>query len=122
MPYGALAWNQRTPMAAVSWMEQRACAPRRLFHGMGAGSYLIWARPSQPVFIDPRIELFPRAQWDDALTLARGEHVSEIAARYRFDAWLLDQYTEAPLIAALRKVRKLRVRYEDADSVYFERR
>src|SRR5450432_1348699 len=122
MPYGALAWHQRTPIAAVSWMKQTAREPRRLFHGMGAGSYLIWARPSQPVFIDPRIELYPRAQWDDALALARGERVSEIGARYRFDAWLLDQHEDAPLIAALRKVRNLRLRYEDDDSVYFERR
>ena len=122
MPYGALAWHQRTPIAVVSWMDQTAREPSRLFHGMGAGSYLIWARPKQRVFIDPRIELYPRKQWDDALALARGERLWEIADRYRFDAWLLDQHAEAPLIAALRKVRKLRASYEDADSVHFERR
>jgi len=122
MPYGALAWHQRTPIAAVNWMEHTARRPRRLFHGMGAGSYLIWARPSQPVFIDARIELYPRTQWDDVMTLSHGERVSELARRYGFDAWLLDQHTEAPLIAELRTVRKLRVSYEDADSVYFERR
>lgn len=122
MPYGALAWHQRTPVAAVSWMAQTAREPRRLFHGMGAGSYLIWARPSQRVFLDPRIELYPRAQWDDALSLRSGERVSEIAARYHFDAWLLDQHEDAPLIAALRKSHKLRLRYEDADSAYFEHR
>jgi hypothetical protein len=122
MPYGALAWHQRTPIAAVSWMAQTAREPRRLFHGMGAGSYLIWARPSQPVFIDPRIELYPRAQWNDALALRAGERVSELTTRYHFDAWLLDQHDDAPLIAALRKHRELRLRYEDADSVYFERR
>jgi hypothetical protein len=122
MPNGALAWHERTPIAAVSWMEQTAREPSRLFHGMGAGSYLIWARPSQRVFIDSRIELYPRTQWDDTLALANGERVSEIADRYRFDAWLLDQQEEAPLIAALRNVHDLRIRYEDADSVYFERR
>ncbi len=122
MPYGALAWHQRTPIAAVSWLEQTARTPRRLFHGMGAGSYLIWARPSQPVFIDPRIELYPREQWDDALAIRGGERVPEIAARYHFDAWLLDQHEDAALIATLRQNRRLHLRYEDADSVYFERR
>lgn len=121
-PYGALAWHQRTPIAAVTWMTQTAREPRRLFHGMGAGSYLIWARPSQRVFIDPRIELYPLEQWQDTLTLSAGERITEINAHYHFDAWLLDQHEDSRLIAALRQNRKLRLRYEDADSAYFERR
>jgi hypothetical protein len=121
-PYGALAWHQRTPIAAVSWMAQTARAPKHLFNGMGAGSYLIWSRPSQRVFIDPRIEFYPREQWNDWLALRNGERVAEIAARYHFDAWLLDQHEDAGLIAALREQRSERLRYEDEDSVYFERR
>jgi hypothetical protein len=121
-PYGALAWHQRTPIAAVDWMAHTARAPRRLFHGMGAGSYLIWAQPNQRVFIDPRIEFYPREQWNDTLALSAADRVSEITARYGFDAWLLDQHEQAPLIAALRGDRKLRLSYEDADSAYFEPR
>jgi len=119
-PYGALAWHLRTPIAAVSWMAQTGRKPHRLFHGMGPGSYLIWALPDQRVFIDPRIEFYPRTQWDDALALRRGERVSEIADRYQFDAWLLDQQDDAALIAALRERPSVQLRYEDADSAYFE--
>jgi hypothetical protein len=121
-PYGALAWHLRTPIAAVSWLAQTGRKPQRLFHGMGPGSYLIWALPSQPVFIDPRIEFYSHAQWDDALALRRGERVSEIAERYQFDAWLLDRQDDAALIAELGELPDLELRYEDADSAYFERR
>jgi len=121
-PYGALAWHLRTPITAVSWMAQTGRKPQRLFHGMGPGSYLIWALPGQRVFIDPRIEFYPRAQWDDALALRRGERISEITARYQFDAWLLDQQDDAALIAALRELPDVELRYEDADSAYFEQR
>ena len=46
-------------MAATDFLLTQRL-PGRLFHGVGFGSYLIWAaQPAYPVFIDPRFEMYP---------------------------------------------------------------
>jgi hypothetical protein len=88
---------------------------------MGAGSYMMWAWPSQPVFLDPRIELYPTDMWRDAFTLEAGGRVDELASRYHFDGFLLDKHTDRGLLDVMKHRPDFRLLYEDADSTYFER-
>ncbi len=90
-----------TPIAAVAELQRQEQPPERLFHAMSYGSYLIWAAPEMPVFIDPRIELYPYAQWQDYLRLSNGRNIAELVAAYRFDGMLLSNAEQAPLIDAL---------------------
>ncbi len=96
---GALL-SEETPVAATAQLAQLP-APQRLFHELGFGSYLIWARPTQPVFVDPRIELYPLQQWHDYIALGQGQQVDALAARYGFDGWLVSPITQPQLVAAL---------------------
>jgi hypothetical protein len=89
---------------------------------MAVGSYLIWALPSQPVFVDPRIEHYPLPQWRDVEALERGENIDELVARYESDGILCTKEREAPLLGALRRRPEFQLRYEDADFAYFVRR
>ncbi len=107
-----------TPVAATEFMLNEPQQPERLFHSMGFGSYLIWAAPDQPVFIDPRIELYPYTQWREYIQLSAGNSVAELLAQYQFDAMLLDNENQAGLVAYLQTQPDWQMRFEDAQSSY----
>lgn len=112
--------SANTPIAATEQLRALPQQPARLFHEMGFGSYLIWAAPDQPVFIDPRIELYSYEQWRDYITLGQGQEVEELTVKYKFDGWLLDPDKQAALVAALdADPRWQRIITTDA-AVYFE--
>jgi hypothetical protein len=113
--------EQETPIEAVAFLQQQQPRPKRLFHPLSYGSYLIWAAPDQPVFIDPRIELYPYPQWVDLLTLNDGSDVQKLLDRYQFDALLLSRQEQRPLIEALSNDPAWQERYRDQVSVYIVR-
>ncbi len=117
-PQGALL-SDDTPVAAVEALRALPDRPGRLFHAMGYGSYLMWAAPEQPVFADPRIELYPYAQWVDYINLGQANNVEARLARYRIDGLLLDKKEQQPLVAWARQAPGWRLRYEDARAVLF---
>jgi hypothetical protein len=121
-PYGPLPWEPRTPIAAVEVLARDDHRPARLVHGMAVGSFLIWALPSQAVFVDPRMELYPLAQWKDLEALERGENIDAILARYQGEGFFCTKQREGRLVAALWRRPEFELRYEDADFAYFVRR
>ncbi len=118
-PNGLLL-TEDTPVGATAALEQLEPRPQRLFHPMGAGSYLIWQARDIPVFIDPRIELYPYAQWQDYIALSSGQDVPRLLDAYGFDALLLDPEEQKGLLAAV-KGSGWRVRYSDARAVLLTR-
>jgi hypothetical protein len=112
-----------TPVAAVVALQQDPERPQRLFHALPFGSYLIWAAPEQPVWIDPRIELYPLTQWQAYLALSAGEQVDALLTRYAIDGMLIDPTSQSGLLAYVEANPALwEVRYADADTVYALRR
>jgi len=62
-----------TPVEATRFMLDR-CPPEPVFHAMSFGSYLIWAaQPDYRVFVDSRIELYPREIWHDYLRISNAQ-------------------------------------------------
>jgi hypothetical protein len=120
--FRALALEQRTPIAAVQMLAKDDQRPVHLLHGMAFGSYLIWALPSQPVFVDPRLEFYPLAQWQDVERLERGEEIDAILSRYGGDGFFCTKQREARLVTALRRRPEFQMRYEDDNFAYFVRR
>jgi hypothetical protein len=112
-----------TPVAAVDYLraEPEPQRPERLFHTIGAGSYLTWAVPEQPVFIDTRIELYPLAQWRDYLSLNAGRNVDELLNKYLIDGLLLDNEQQAELLTYAEAAPEWEVRYRDAWHTYLAR-
>lgn len=111
--------SAETPVVATEQLRALPERPRRLFHEMGFGSYLIWAAPEQQVFADPRIELFSYDQWRDYITLGQGKDVDTLAARYGFDGWLLDPVTQADLVTALEQNPRWQREFTTDEAVYF---
>jgi hypothetical protein len=109
-----------TPVAAVEHLRDtpEPARPERLFHTMGAGSYLIWAAPEQPVFIDTRIELYPLEQWRDYIALNAGRNVEELLADYHIDGLLLNNEQQAALLEYVEAAPAWEVRYRDEWHTY----
>ncbi len=56
--------TENTPLEAVRWLADRPDLPGPLWSEIGFSSYLEFALPSRPVWIDTRFEVFPVTQWE----------------------------------------------------------
>lgn len=113
---GALV-SEGTPVEAVAALRTLPQRPQRLFHAMSYGSYVIWAAPEQPVFIDPRIELYPYDQWVDYINLGQGNNSAALLSKYRIDGLLLSKKEQKALIEHVRTDPAWQVRYEDEQAI-----
>lgn len=112
--------DRETPVAAVAFLRDEVPRPQRLFHAMSFGSYLIWAAPEQLVWADPRIELYPVAQWRDYQQLSAGRDVERLLAAYAIDGLLLSKREQGRLITwAAARPEQWELRYDDDATSYF---
>ena len=59
----APAVTENTPIAATQWLAAHPDLPGPLWSEIGFSSYLEFALPERPTWIDTRFEVFPVAQW-----------------------------------------------------------
>jgi len=86
------------------------------------GSWFAFASPDTPVFVDPRIELYPADVWNDYLTVrSAGAGWREILDRYGVEGVVADRRTWGPLIAELRDDPAWQLAYEDREGMVFVR-
>jgi hypothetical protein len=119
--FGALL-SEDTPVAAVEFMRAEPLRPHHLFHTEGFGSYLMWAAPEQPVFIDTRIELYPYEQWVDYINLGQANNVAQLLRKYNIDGLLLNKKRQTALVEAARADSAWQIRYEDELVIYLLKR
>ncbi len=72
----APADTQNTPVAATAWLQNRPELAGPLLAEMGFASYLEFALPERPVWIDTRVQLFPVDQWQQYRDIT-----------YAYDGW-----------------------------------
>jgi hypothetical protein len=115
------AWRQayvspETPIEAVAWLKEQE-QPATLFHEVGYGSYLIWAAPEYPVFVDTRVELYDEAIWMDYVQLSQARHGwEETLAEYDVDTLMLSHELQSPLIEAAQSTGNWEVAYSDQET------
>ena len=59
----APAVTENTPVAATDWLAAHPALPGPLWSEIGFSSYLEFALPQRPTWIDTRFEVFPVQQW-----------------------------------------------------------
>jgi hypothetical protein len=111
--------HRDTPVGAVAYLRDHPGG--RLFNEMGYGSYLLWALPDQPVFIDPRVEMYPRRLWEDYVAIGRGDRSAERLAGYGADRVLLSRTEQPRLSAALAASPGWQREYADEQSEIWRR-
>jgi hypothetical protein len=112
-----VAW---TPVAATEYL--RGHPGGRLFNELTFGSYLIWAVPEQPVFIDPRLELYPLELVEDYLAISDGREAVPLLARYGADRALVSPTRQPRLSAALAGSGTWEREYADDEAELWRRR
>ena len=120
-PIGSLL-TEDTPVAAVEHLRAAPMRPRHLFHTEAYGSYLMWAAPEQPVFIDTRIELYPYQQWLDYINLGQANNTAALFRKYAIDGLLLNKERQAGLVGAVRGDSAWQIVYEDDRVIYLLKR
>ncbi len=115
--------SAETPVAATDFLL-REQPPGNLFHAMGFGSYLIWAaQPAYPVFIDPRIELYPADLWLNYLRISAAAPGWETQLRaYEVQTLMLNPQEQAGLLTEVRESKQWDEIYTDAVSAIFVRK
>lgn len=105
---------------------QRLCElepAARPFTNIFFGSYLAWACPRVPTFMDTRFELYPAAMWRDYIRIANGLYDwEERLARYGVDTLFVQKESEFELIAAAKASGRWETLYEDAYAIVMRRR
>jgi len=122
-PDDDLWMTRHTGVAVVDFMEQSGVRGR-LFNEITRGSYLIWRLgPAQPVFIDPRFELYPLEHFEAYLALSDAEgDVAALLAEYDFELLLLDREWQAPLVEFVdRQPERWRRVYKDNYALLYQR-
>lgn len=117
---GSPALVAYAPQHLVEATQREARADARLFVAMPYASWFEYASPENPLFVDPRIELFPEAVWADyyAVIDAR-EGWREILDRWRVDAIVL--MPGDATVAALEDDAGWRLAYRDGSGSVFVR-
>ena len=113
--------SPETPVEAVAYLRTLP-SPRRVFHSEGSGSYMIWASPEVPVFVDTRIELYPEEHWRDYLAVSGARYDWQaILERHGVDTLLLHREKQEHLIEAATAASGWERGYEDEQMVIIER-
>jgi hypothetical protein len=109
-----------TPHTTPVEATPRLC---RLGHGMrvfteiGYASYLTWACPTVPIFMDTRFELYPSEMWQDYVMIGAAQFGwDKKLASYGINTLLVAKAQQSALIAAVRASTSWRTIYEDADT------
>ncbi len=104
---------------------RRLCAlggTARPFADIFFASYLEWACPAVPVFMDTRFELYPAAMWQDYVRITNGLYNwEERLERYGINTLFVQKELEFELIAAARASGRWETLYEDAYAILLRR-
>jgi hypothetical protein len=111
-----------TPVEATKFLLERRPEPP-LFHAMSYGSYLIWAaQPEYRVFVDSRIELYPREIWHDYLRLSNAQYGWEKRLdHYGINTLMLSRVEQPVLVDSARASGAWQELYSDRYAVIFAR-
>jgi hypothetical protein len=116
------ALSPATPVAAVQWLESHPDLPGSVWTELGFASYLAYAIPGRKLWIDPRFELYPVAQWERFIEISEAAPGWDRQLDEEMIELLLVNPVEQPrLLAALENSTSWCVRYRDEAAVVFSK-
>ena len=112
--------TEYTPIQATEVLCK--ITPLRTFANIYYASYLAWACPTVPTFMDTRFELYPTAMWQDYIRIINGQFGwEERLAHYDADTLFVQKESEKELIAAARASGRWKTTYEDQFAIIMQR-
>ena len=111
-----------TPIGAVDWLLEHPDLPGPVFSDYAFGSYLAFALPSRPTWIDTRMFNFPPGQWEEYTRISAGEpEWGTDFDREGVNLLLLSTAAQPELIRAVRESPAWCEQYRDPYAVIFAR-
>jgi len=124
-----LWWNEappvltpNTPVDAVAWLKERPELSGRLWNDLVFSSYLIYALPERPVWIDTRFELYPVTHWERYIEVSNAfPEWSAILNEEAITIIMIDPYEQEQLIEALDQSINWCLRFHNQNSRIYTR-
>lgn len=110
-----------TPVDAVEFLKTREDLPGPLWNDYAFGSYLLFALPSRPTWMDTRMYSFPQEQWREYVRVSGGESWQEMFDREGINLLLLSRAAQPNLIRAVSSSAVWCEEYRDDYAVIFAR-
>ncbi|MBI5943416.1 MAG: hypothetical protein HY864_03535 [Chloroflexi bacterium] len=121
-PDAPKAYDSANPVQAAEWLFARPELTGPLWSDYSFSSYLIFALPSRPVWIDTRFELYPPGQWEKYLAIANASPQWEnLLDEEKIQLVMLSTNGEPLLISAMKNSNQWCEKYRDEDSVIFSK-
>ena len=110
-----------TPISAVDWLAAHDELPGPIWNDYAFGSYLEFALPSRPTWIDTRMYSYPPEQWDEYVSVSRGENWQDLFDREGVNLLLLATASQSGLIEGVSSSDLWCEKYRDEYAVIFTR-
>lgn len=117
-PDAPRAYDSANPIEATEWLAAHPEFEGPLWSDFSYSSYLIFALPSRPVWIDTRFELYPPEQWEKYLAIANASPQWEnLLDEEGIQLVMLSTDGEPLLISAMKSSGQWCENYHDEDAV-----
>lgn len=121
-PDAPRAYDEANPVDAAGWLAAHPELSGPLWSDFSHASYLIFALPSRPVWIDTRFELYPPKQWDEYSAIASASPQGlKFLDQEGIQLVMLSTYGEPLLISAMQNSGQWCEEYHDEDAAIFSR-
>jgi hypothetical protein len=122
MPDPPSVYADSTPIEAAAWLKDHPELPDPIWADMSFESYLLYALPERPVWIDPRFEVYPPEHWQDYVDVRNGLWYWEyILNENQINVLLVAKARQPKLILALEDSPNWEEIYQDEISLIFIR-
>lgn len=119
-PYRYLL-SSTTPVAATAWLRDNPIEGR-FWADMSYTSYTIWELPDKQVFVDLRVELFPKDIWQDYFAIVRGDSQSvSLLDSWNITHLMLDTHWQESLYHVLQESPEWCTKYTSTRTVIVAR-
>jgi len=113
---------ENTPVQATAWLAVHPDLPGPLWSEIGFSSYLEFALPSRPTWIDTRFEVFPLEQWEQYRAISLGEwNWQSLLDEVGVNLLMVSPLEQPRLLSALEISTCWREVYRDEIAVIFQR-
>lgn len=111
-----------TPAAAADWLAAHPGLPGPLFAEYTFGSYLTFALPSRPLWIDNRFNAYPPEHWEKYQTISSAEYTwDSLLDEEEVNLLMLSLHTQKVLVQAVEESGRWCEQYRDETAVIFSR-
>jgi hypothetical protein len=118
----AIPLQRATPVEAASWLKTHPELPGPLWADMTFSSYLVFAVPERPVWIDTRFEVYPPAHWQEYIDIGNAVPAwQSLLEREHVNLLFLARGGQPNLIAAVEVSPEWCRQYQDEMAVIFAR-